>query len=291
MLLLQIQSIKNIRTLLNAPDVLAVINIKCKELTNIKNRICFINENNNNQFVVKAGIKGALAYSSKNHTSTASSMLNSSNLNSSISAMTPTTANSTANTNSIDLTLTLSANITTLNSVPTTDVTTSSLDSTTSLLTPTNNLISTSIEKFSLSTFTNLVLRNKHDYTVSLAVLDKDIDGYIKCRSNTNTFQLSSFFKHVKNSCCVMKKKQQTKTTSKEMNASLSKFSENNDYDNNREDVDDDENAINLTNQNDSYRMETDNSVSQKSDTVRKKRSLSNSTSSRITKNQKHDNM
>ncbi|CAF4426308.1 unnamed protein product [Rotaria sp. Silwood2] len=60
MMLIKLQSIKNIRTLINVPDVLAVLNVKCKELVDIKNRICFIDEGNNN-FIVKPGVKAGIA--------------------------------------------------------------------------------------------------------------------------------------------------------------------------------------------------------------------------------------
>ncbi|CAM4815916.1 unnamed protein product [Rotaria magnacalcarata] len=57
--LIKLQSIKNIRTLINVPDVLGVLNIKCKELVELKNRICFTNEDSH-QFIVKPGIKAGI---------------------------------------------------------------------------------------------------------------------------------------------------------------------------------------------------------------------------------------
>ncbi|CAF1630862.1 unnamed protein product [Adineta ricciae] len=298
MLLLKIQSIKSIRALLNVPDVLAVINIKCKELVDIKNRICFIDENNNNRFVVKSGIKGGIddllsvlkekqseyikrtkrlktsSRSSKNnYTSTGTHMLNSSNTVSDDLTVVPTAASGTSSLDSVNSVFTPP--------IPTTVSYSMSINDY-------EDLISSSIEKFSLSTLGNITLRNKDDYTIFLSVLDKNVDAYIKCkcnssikinhRSNTNSFQLSQFFKHLKNSCyLITKKKQQINSISREMNNSLNGSSQDDILES--EGLDD--NDLASANLSDLSETETNNSV------VKKKRSLSHSTSSRITKRSK----
>ncbi|CAF2740480.1 unnamed protein product [Rotaria sp. Silwood2] len=62
MKLLKLQSIKNIRTLLNVPDVFAIFSINCKELANLKNNICFIDDDNDKNVIVKSGIKAGVDY-------------------------------------------------------------------------------------------------------------------------------------------------------------------------------------------------------------------------------------
>jgi hypothetical protein len=54
--LLKLQSIKNVRTLLNVPDVFAIFSVNCKEIVDLKNSICFVIEENNNN-IIKSGIK------------------------------------------------------------------------------------------------------------------------------------------------------------------------------------------------------------------------------------------
>ncbi|CAF1136442.1 unnamed protein product [Adineta steineri] len=339
MLLFKIQSIKNIRALLNVPDVFAVVNIKCKELVDIQDRICFIDENNNNKFIVKAGVKGGVddllvalkektteyikrtkrsktssRSSNKNHSSTFKLSLNQSNLNSSNSTLVQATNNSALNAHSIDLTLTPSLATRSLNldsgdstSVPT-DVTITSLGSIDSTPTPTTtttashsmsikdyvDLISTSIEKFSSKNFTNITIENKQDYTIFLTFLNKDIEGYIKCkcnslikinyRSKTDSFQLSSYFKHIKSSQCLMmkKKRQQSNINLNQINGSSINFSQNSD-----DDIEEDFDDNNSTKYNDSFQAEINHSVSQNSSVVGKRRTLRHSTSSTIKKKSK----
>jgi len=55
--LLKIQSIKNVRTLLKVPDIFSVFDIKCKELVDLKSRLCFIDDDNDRNIIVKVGVK------------------------------------------------------------------------------------------------------------------------------------------------------------------------------------------------------------------------------------------
>ncbi|CAF4035091.1 unnamed protein product [Rotaria magnacalcarata] len=56
MMLIKMQSINNISTLITVPDIMAFLNFNCKEIIELKNRICFIGDDNN-QFMVKSGIQ------------------------------------------------------------------------------------------------------------------------------------------------------------------------------------------------------------------------------------------
>lgn len=60
MMLLKLQSIKNIRTLLNVPDVFAILHLRCKELPALKSSICFVDEDNDRNVIVKSGIKAGI---------------------------------------------------------------------------------------------------------------------------------------------------------------------------------------------------------------------------------------
>jgi hypothetical protein len=55
MMLIKIQSINNVRALLNVPDLMAFLSFNSKEIVALKQRICFIDEDNE-RFMVKAGI-------------------------------------------------------------------------------------------------------------------------------------------------------------------------------------------------------------------------------------------
>ena len=56
MMLIKMQSINNVRTLINVPDIMAFLCFNSKEIIELKSRICFIDEDNK-RFMVKAGIK------------------------------------------------------------------------------------------------------------------------------------------------------------------------------------------------------------------------------------------
>jgi hypothetical protein len=58
--LLKLQAIKNIRTLINVPNVFSILSIKCKELVDLKGRICFIDENDSNNIIIKSGIETSI---------------------------------------------------------------------------------------------------------------------------------------------------------------------------------------------------------------------------------------
>ncbi|CAF4870296.1 unnamed protein product [Rotaria sp. Silwood2] len=56
MMIIKMQSINNVRILINVPDIMAFLSFNSKEIIEIKSRICFIDEDNK-RFMVKAGIQ------------------------------------------------------------------------------------------------------------------------------------------------------------------------------------------------------------------------------------------
>ncbi|CAF3393725.1 unnamed protein product [Rotaria socialis] len=211
MMLIKLQSIKNTRILINVLDALGVLNIKCKEVVEIKNRICFTDEDSH-QFIVKPGIKAGIddlieVLKNKNHryikrtkgskSSSLSTKTSYSQLNASVSN-TPS-LNSTGSTSTATLSITTSPNVMSIKDYV--------------------NVIYDSIEKFCANTFKNIILKNDIDYFIQLTPSHTYVDGHIKCscnsriklifRTNTNSYQLSSYFKHIKHSRCQMMKKKQ----------------------------------------------------------------------------------
>ncbi|CAF4984696.1 unnamed protein product [Rotaria magnacalcarata] len=163
MKLLQLQSIKNIRTLLNVPDVFAIFSVNCKELVDLKNSICFVDEDNNKNIIIKSGIKAGIdnlitTLQEKNNkyikrtknskpSSPLSSTTNHPNSNTSLS--------NTLISDSIDSSLT-STRTTAPNLMPINDYV---------------DLISNSIENFCINTFANIILKNNDDYAIFLTLL------------------------------------------------------------------------------------------------------------------------
>ncbi|CAF4498997.1 unnamed protein product, partial [Rotaria magnacalcarata] len=154
------------------------------------------------------------------------------------------------------------------------------------------DLISNSIENFCINTFANIILKNNDDYAIFLTLLHTSIDGHIKCGCNTtiklvfrlnrNSFQLSSYFKHLKNShCSMIKKKKQVLIKNLNKNNNLSDdLLRNEDVPDMNDDTGYDEE--NLKDDDDISQITTNTSTSRKSCSVGKKRpassSLSNST-------------
>ncbi|CAF1022311.1 unnamed protein product [Rotaria magnacalcarata] len=223
--LLNLQSIKNIRTLLNLPDVFSMFSINCKELVDLKNSICFVDEDNNKNIMVKSGIKAGidnlittLKEKNNKYIKRTKNFKSPSSLSSTTNCpISNTYLSNIPNSDSVDLSLT-STPLTAPNLLPINDY----IDS-----------ISNSVEKFSINTFTNIILKNNDDYAIFLTLLHANIDGRIKCgcsttiklgfRLNRNSFQLSSYFKHLKNShCSMIKKKKQVLIENLNKNNNLS---------------------------------------------------------------------
>ncbi|CAF3796844.1 unnamed protein product [Rotaria sp. Silwood1] len=281
------QSIKNIRALLNVPDVFAILSVNCKELVGLRNSICFVDEDNNN-IIIKSGIKAGM-----------NSLITT--LQEKNSKYIKQTKNSKSSSSSSSLTYTINHlhSNTSLSNAPLSDSIDSSLTSTptTALnLMPINHYIdaiSDGIEKFSINTFKNVILKKNDDYFISISSLDSNINGQIKCgcntivklifRQNRNSFQLSSYFKHLKNTRCSMikKKKQLSIEDLKKKNNSLDDLLKNDDFHDMNDGNDYDEERLN--DDNDSSQITTNTSIScNYSDS--KKRPLSSYSSTNITK-------
>ena len=253
MKLLKLQSIKNVRTLLNVPDVFAIFSINCKELADLKNTICFIDDDDAKNIIVKSGIKAGIDYlmaalKEKNN----KYIKRKKNSKPSPSSLSSITNHSNANTP--------------LSNTPISDSIDSSLTSTptgTPNLMPINDyldLISNSIEKFSINTFKNVILNNNDDYVICLTLLHTNISGHIKCgckttiklcfRPHRNSFQLSSYFRHLKGSRCSMIKKKKRLSTEKlkKHNNSSDDLLQNNNFCEINEDDDYDEERLDNNN-------------------------------------------
>jgi hypothetical protein len=264
--LLKIQSIKNTRTLLKVPDIFSVLSIKCKELVDLKNRLCFIDEDNN--AIIKAGVKTDfddlisilkeknckyLKGTKKSKLSSSSSTTN--------SLISNTSSLNTTNSSTIDSSVT---------STPTTAVNVMSINDYI-------QVIVDSIEKYSINTFGNIILKYDDDYTIHLNQSDTIIDGHIKCgcksaiklafRLHTKSFQLSQYFKHLKHSrCSMMKKKRQELKKSNDLSYNIN---QNNILSHIEGAVDFDEESMDSLNEN--SQITTNKSILTGSDSLKKR--------------------
>ena len=200
MILIKLQAIKSNRALLHVSNVLAVLDLNCPELTDLKRRTCFLVDNSNT--VLKAGIKAGIEdfvatlraknmeYIQRSKRLKKASEFLQAKANASISSAASTI-------------------ITTTDSIPTMD-STPVVDHT--------QLIEDSIFKYSKTVLDDLVLSSNGDYVVIVTQSDTSIDAKIQCgcgavikinyRLDRNTFQLSPYFKHLKSvRCFVLKQK------------------------------------------------------------------------------------
>lgn len=150
------------------------------------------------------------------------------------------------------------------------------------------NLISNSIEKFSINNFKNFTLRHNVDYVICLTLLNTDIKGQIKCgcntiikisfRPHTNSFQLSAYFKHLKNSrCSVIKKRKLLLSENLEkINNSSNDSLRSNNFQGTNNDIHSDEEVLNDDDDDhDSSQRAINSLISNKSNGFSKKRSTS----------------
>jgi hypothetical protein len=293
--LLKVQSIKNIRTLIKVPDIFSVLSFKNKELLDLKNRLCFIDDDDNNNIIVKAGIKTSfddLITTLKEKNNKYSKGRKNSKLSSSSSSTTndPISNASSSSTTNDPISNASSLNTTNPNvsdsSVISTPTTVPNLMSINDYI----QVICDSIDKYLINTFQNIILKHNNDYVIHLKQLDIGINGHIKCgcdsivklafRLHTKSFQLSSYFKHIKNSRCVMmkKKRQETNKSSNSSNNVLQNdiFSDIED-----EIIIDEEN---MDDSNENSQITTNTSISNDSSSFRKKRSISSSNTTKKTR-------
>lgn len=230
MKLMKLQSIKSIKTLMNIPDVLAIFSFKCKEIAELKARMCFIDEDNDTNYIVKPGIQTSVNIFLKELTEKNNKYKKQLR---NLKPSTPGVNNSQSNTSP--------------SSLDVIDTQLSSTPSTVRISMSSNDYIrsiSDSIEKFSLNTFANITLKNNNDYEIHLNVSDSETYGHIKCgcntiiklgfRSKSNSFQLSGYFKHIKVSHCLMmqkKKRDSNKSSSVKNDQSNIVLQDNDDSD------------------------------------------------------------
>ncbi|CAF1212190.1 unnamed protein product [Adineta ricciae] len=226
MMVIKIQSINNVRALINVPDIMAFFNFNSKEINALKERVCFVDEDKK-LFLVEAGIKANIANlvlllkeKANKETKRAKNRKPSST-----SLQTSTQAN---NNQSILSTSNLS-DVTIINSQLTPVIsTTPELNSPNYYI----HKICENIDNYCVNTFNNITLTNDVDYKIFMNVLNPSIDGTITCgcktniklifRSKSNAFQLSAYFKHIKKSRCIMmKKKRQGLNNVSNVNKSL----------------------------------------------------------------------
>jgi hypothetical protein len=285
MMIIKMQCINNVRTLIDVPDIMGFLSFNSKEIIELKRHICFIDEDTK-RFMVKAGIQAnisnfisALKEKRKKQTkrikackssSQSSTQLNSDQPNASASNM-------------------------------------SNLASTDSQLTPVFSTapkinsssyyiqnISVSIEKFCVNTFENIILTNV-DYEIHVNISDADINGCIKCgcnttvkigfRSKSNSFQLSAYLKHLKNSRCPMiKKKKQGFDKLSSINNNSSNFVLQDDDNSNTNSIQNVSGEENLDDEDDSFSTTINNSITTASNSSGKKRSLPHRSTSNFAK-------
>jgi hypothetical protein len=203
LVLVKLQAIKSTRALINVPDILAVLDLDCPELNDIKKRICFVTESN--ELVLKAGVKCAI----EDFTNTLKAK------NDEYLQRTKKTkkASQVVQSNQTVPQINASTSITPVSAVD-----------------PTQS-ISDSIEKYSKTILSDIILSNNIDYSIQLTQLNTSVDAKIKCncgvivkinhRPDRNAFQLSPYFKHLKTiRCSMMKKKREVKTNVRKLSDS-----------------------------------------------------------------------
>lgn len=201
MTIMKVQSIRSTRSLLNVPDVLEVLSLNCKELNEIKKRLCFVTDTD--EFVVKAGIKAGInalvtllkekndqQNKSSKGTKSSSQIHRGNNRSSNMSIV------NTSTDISVDRTLLPARPLTTQEHAQN---------------------IAMNIEKFYQNNYDGITLKSDVDYSIHLDSSAGHFSGKITCgcrksiaiyfRSNTNSFQLSSYFKHLRVSKCTLMNK------------------------------------------------------------------------------------
>ena len=205
--LMTIQGIKNTRALLHITDIMSIIDLDCDAINNIKKRICF--DTKNKGFVIKEGIRCGIqdligALKKKN-----TEYLKRSNRITTFSQLPLRNTTNSLMPSDHDSSQSMSPRPTMILSSALTNYTPSSL-------TEYERWIHDAIDKCCLKTFTNINLANKIDYTILLTQSTDDTCSRIKCRCGsvikiiyrreTSSFQLSAFYKHIRESNCLMMK-------------------------------------------------------------------------------------
>ncbi|UJR29459.1 hypothetical protein I4U23_010671 [Adineta vaga] len=175
MMVIKIQSINNVRALMNVPDIMAFFSFNSKEIIALKKRVCFVDEDNN-LFLVKAGIKTNIEnlVSSLRKKKNKETKRTKNHKPSSTSLQTSTQSN---NDQSILSTSNVS-DLTSINSQLT------PLISTTPKINSPNYYIQKicdNIDKYCVNTFRSITLTNDVDYKIFMNMLNASTDGTITC--------------------------------------------------------------------------------------------------------------
>ncbi|CAF1353382.1 unnamed protein product [Didymodactylos carnosus] len=213
--LIKIQGIKNTRTLIHLPNVLDVLKVECEALDDIQTRVCF--KLKDNTYMVKPGVVAGVEdfvealrakdkeYLKKTEQQQKKSKRKTDNDKSKpsinqASPSQPLTANSSA-TPSL-------AFLSTNNSPSTPSEALPSINGC-------KQLINEFIEKWCKSYMPDILLHESNDYTLFV----KESNMHLKCscgiemklpfQPKTKTFQISSFYRHVKQTNCSMIKQKQ----------------------------------------------------------------------------------
>jgi hypothetical protein len=205
--LMTIQGIKNTRALLHITDILSIIDLDCDALNNIKKRICF--DTKNKGFVIKEGIRcgiqDLIGVLKKKNTEY-------------LKRFNRLTSFSQLPLRDVSNSLTLSEHDTSqlMSPTPTMIFSNATTNHASSSSIECERWILDAIDKFCTKTFNKVNLVNKIDYTILLTQSPEDTCSRIKCRCgsmlkiihrhDTSSFHLSAFYKHVRESNCLMMK-------------------------------------------------------------------------------------
>lgn len=173
MMVIKMQCINNVGALINVPDIMTFLSFNSKEIIELKSHICFIDDDDSTQFIVKAGIQtnidnliSVLKNKRKKQMKRMKTSRSSSQLSIQLHDDVPDAfASNMSNLATTDSQLALV------------------FPSTSNISSPNYYIqkISDSIEKFSVCTFEKLILKNEIDYKIHLNIQNADIQGCIKC--------------------------------------------------------------------------------------------------------------
>ncbi|CAF2963530.1 unnamed protein product [Rotaria sp. Silwood2] len=219
--LLQIQRIRNARSLIRSTNLFSILEIDCDEIDKLKQNLCFTSKDGNH--IIRQGVKlnlDNLYDVLKEKQEKFLKKRRQQELLCSISTLQTTNTGVNDNNNNNLTTQNLVVNVTTdsnLSSLQCRSINDHAI------------FIKDLIEKFSFKTFTSTILKNDEHYQLIITQDGQKFKAIIKCqcgaklilpsRSGTSTFILSNFYAHSITSNCSMAeriRKQEKKTTDKE---------------------------------------------------------------------------
>ncbi|CAF4251921.1 unnamed protein product [Rotaria sp. Silwood2] len=197
--LLQIQRIRNARSLIRSTNLFSILEIDCDEIDKLKQNLCFTSKDGNH--IIRQGRRQQELLCSISTLQTTNTGVNDNN-------------NNNLTTQNLVVNVTTDSNLSSLQCRSINDHAI---------------FIKDLIEKFSFKTFTSTILKNDEHYQLIITQDGQKFKAIIKCqcgaklilpsRSGTSTFILSNFYAHSITSNCSMAeriRKQEKKTTDKE---------------------------------------------------------------------------